>query len=291
MTGGTKLRTDAGSPVAGGYGYKAFTLIELLVVIAIIAILAALLLPALAGAKRMAWRVKCINNERQLVIAWSLYPGDNHDNLVLNGGDPGYSTTPPHLWVFGGNHGEPQTLTNIYYLVGGQYALFTPLIADYSIYKCPADQKTWTITGKSETEMRSYSMNCYMGTPAANLMAPIDKALYPPTFKYRLYMKYADVAADLPADRFVFIDVNPASICTPAFGVDMNTNSFIHVPSELHGALGVVAFADGHTEAHKWLDPRTLMGVPSGDTYIPHGISSIGNQDLRWLALHTTSHE
>ena len=88
-----------------------FTLIELLVVIAIIAIIAALLLPALARAKSQAYRIQCVNNEKQITLTWAIYSTDNQDRLVLNGGDGAFSSSQPHLWVFGGNHGDPETLT------------------------------------------------------------------------------------------------------------------------------------------------------------------------------------
>jgi prepilin-type processing-associated H-X9-DG protein len=126
-------------------------------------------------------------------------------------------------------------------------------------------------------------MNAYMGIRGASLVSPLT--IYN---TYKIYTKSSDVAADAPAGRFVFADVNPASICTPGFGVDMTARTWIHYPSGLHSGKGVIGFADGHVEPHRWVDPRTTPRTGIGD-YLAHATPSPDNPDLAWLAAQTSS--
>ena len=63
-------------------GRGAFTLVELLVVIGIIALLVSILLPALNKAREDAKRVRCLSNQRQLVMAWQMYASDNKGHFA-----------------------------------------------------------------------------------------------------------------------------------------------------------------------------------------------------------------
>src|SRR5438132_14100699 len=117
-----------------------FSLIELLLVIAIIAVLAAMLLPALAKTRTKGQTTVCLNNLKQLQVAWELYAGDHGDAIVPNKDDDdgaGNWVSLPGSWVLGNAQLDLAT-TNIQ---GG--ALY-PYIKLPLVYHCPADKSVVT---------------------------------------------------------------------------------------------------------------------------------------------------
>ncbi|HYT59410.1 MAG TPA: type II secretion system protein [Haliangiales bacterium] len=269
-------------------GRQGFTVVELLVVMAIIVILAGLLLPAITKAKGQARLSGCLNNQRQLLLAWNLYDGDNSEAAVANG--HGVVNSPVSLssvasesrsrkfWVPGDDHFYYPALTNAHLLTDPRYALFGSYLGSSALYKCPEDKGTIKIPGVGNVpHVRSYSMNQYVGWS-------LGQAELNPN--YRTFLKTSDMRA--PANIFVFQDVHPDNICFPAFVVRLpdEPEQFYHYPSSLHRGRGVVAMGDGHTETHRWLDPRTTPPATGG--ILAHWNDSPGNPDLAWIRERTS---
>ncbi len=260
---------------------KGFTLIELLVVIAIIAILAALLLPALAKARQHAHRIKCLNNQRQLAITGVLYSTDNNEALVPNGAQQPANAQREILWVLGDYHSFVSALTNDIYLLDPKYAAFARYLKTKGVYKCPSDSTTYVLNqGRPVPQIRSCSLNVYLA-PNAGVSQHISS-------RYRVFWKSTDILA--PANTFTFMDVTPQNLCTPAFIVLMPGTAydqFFHFPATHHNRGGVLSFADGHAEAHRWRDQRTIRTAALG-VKIGHDIVSPRNPDLAWIQERTT---
>ncbi len=260
---------------------RGFTLVELLVVIAVIAILAALLLPVLSSAKSTAQRVRCINNEKQLVTAAFVYAGEYRDQMPGNGRCPVNAVTTNQFWVQGAMVNWPDN-TNTAKLYNPNYALYAEFIKSGPVYLCPADRDTVRNPAAAYPRIRSYEMNAYVGWDTA-----WDYRL---DTNYKLFKKQsAFTSVTMPDGTFIFIDVQPDSICWPFYGVMMApryADYFFNFPSSAHNRGAVLAFADSHVERHQWTDGRTVAA--RSPSYHSHHDQSTGNQDLAWLRERTT---
>ena len=258
----------------------AFTLIELLVVIAIIAILASLLLPALTKAKQKAQGAYCMNNEKQLLLAWIMYYDDNSQKLVPNAGDgqapPAGFYAPNLCWVVG-NVSSPsfqyfppaQDETNIALLTG---SLLGPYTKSVGIFKCPADPGNPAGTSR----VRSVSMSSYMAGDGGGILSN----------QFVLNHKVTDITQ--PTTSFVFLDERASSINDGYFEILMTTSygsiKVQDMPANYHGLAGGFSFADGHALVHKWITPLFQSPPAIGVT----GTSAPNNDDYIWLMRNTT---
>ena len=250
-----------------------FTLIELLVVIAIIAILAGLLLPGLSKAKIKAQGIYCLNNLKQLHLAWLNYADDHAGVLVPNLGLAGI---PENSWVAGnlGIGGYVPDDTNVLKIMT---ARLWPYAQSLGIYKCPADKSMSLRAGHWYPRVRSVSMNGYMAGPA-----------YGDDPGYYIFNKLSEIDVQPPTKAFVFLDEREDSIDDGFFAVKMNAELWYNWPASYHNGAGGFSFADGHAEIKKWLDPRTKPPIVKGKL-IQLLVPSPGNVDLKWLQERTSS--
>jgi prepilin-type N-terminal cleavage/methylation domain-containing protein/prepilin-type processing-associated H-X9-DG protein len=267
-----------------------FTLIELLVVIAIIAILAGLLLPSLTHAKAKARGIQCLNNQRQLSIAWRMYVEDNNDALLFASEDPANPATYGYAWMVGTMDFDPNNRANWDPDVGLKKSRLWPYCGqNLAIWKCPSDNSTLVVNRVAKARVRSTSMNVYLGgwggTPGGWGRAVSD---------YQMYFRLAEMLDPGPAKTFLFTDMREDSIDMGNFAVNMagwpakpSAYGFWDLPGFYHNGSGSFAFADGHSEFKRWLDPRTIPPIKPGIGY-PDRFNAADDPDVAWLQDHAT---
>lgn len=256
----------------------AFTFPELLVLIGMIALLAILLMPALAGNRTDSSAFRCMNNLRQMQVAWTAYSTDNGGKICPTASTFANPAAPQ--WCPGRMDVAPEDVNAS--LI--QQGLLWPYVKALSAYKCPADPKLSQVAARPPT-LRSISCNAWMN-PATS---PSSVGLSAPG---RVLRKQSDISgAFSPSQCWVFADESPTSINDGWFVVSVNAitgpynNAWIDLPATYHDNACGISFADGHAEIKRWRDKNVTGGLlftPADSSQTPP------YADLRWLQSRTT---
>jgi prepilin-type N-terminal cleavage/methylation domain-containing protein len=281
----TEVGANVPQPPCRKISRRGFTLIELLVVIAIIAILAAMLLPALSKAKLKAQGIQCLNNHKQLLLGWTMYAGDNNENLTyayVRSGLPEEAAA----WVTGNMKFNPDAWDVNNNIARSPLWLLTG--KSPGIWKCPADRGTTQTSAGIIPRVRSMSMNMWVGGilwPGAGLDGNWGAA-------WKVFRKTSDLNVPGPSLTWVLLDeredsINDSVWITSMDGYPGNPSALkiVDYPASYHHRAGGLSFADGHSELRRWRDNRTM---PPIQPTLALGVASANNADVMWLQERTT---
>ena len=236
-------------------GHEAFTLIELLVVLTILAILATMLLPALAGTRSNSQIAQCLNDKRQLSVAWLMYAEENFDFFISN--TSWIPSSPGMDWTSSSYN------TNTALLADPAQATIALYVKSASLFKCPADN--YQSPANPGPRVRSISLNGvlagFLGSagPTVQGSAPGNGQYFGRsgiTTSAGNCRKMTDLAKPGPVNIFLILDEHPDSINDGSFLLDPGyapgSEKWRDLPASYHNGAAGISFTDGHAEMHAW---------------------------------------
>jgi prepilin-type processing-associated H-X9-DG protein/prepilin-type N-terminal cleavage/methylation domain-containing protein len=258
---------------------RAFTVVELLVVIAVVALLAATALQLPREDRGKTRVTRCMSNCKQLATGYLMYAVDHHDIALAGAAN---SNGAP-AWVAGNAAVLPDA-------VDPGLIRNSPLfhyLGKPEVFRCPADRSAFSPQGQLIPRNRSYSLNAFVGPD-------VDPAIRRNGDKLNLATKVSimnPIRTPGPSAVFLFVDEHENSIDDGqflAFGDwrRYGDQEWLNCPAGRHNNAAGFAFADGHSEIHKWQDSVVTaveLGPPPKHGAFP---KRAGPADFTWLANH-----
>lgn len=272
------------------WGRSAFTLLELLVVISVISLLAALLLPTLAKAREKGASTFCLNNQKQLQLAWVLYAEDNNEVLAhnLGGGEIKRLLTNNACgnWANSLMSWELEA-ENTNALLNTEAELGRYVGKHPQVFRCPSDRALSQIQRAAgwRERSRSISMNAMIGD-AGEFTTSGQNTNNP---SYHQFLKLSEFTRT--SDIFVFIEEHPDSINDGYFINNTDYPEWHDLPASYHNGSANLAFADGHVENHRWVCQSTKKPARPEGASVPFDIEENDRADFYWLAKRTSTYE
>ena len=290
---------------------RAFTLIELLVVIAIIGILAAMLLPVLGKAKGRAQGAACLNQGKQMMTAMLLYTTENNDFFPPNPDDgntlPGYNWCPGSAGIGGPQEFDPDVLED-----STRSLLIGYLGGNVDVFRCPADRRQGPYQGTKPAFIgqivpaaRTFSMSQAVGTidpgyeateygspPSSHYGIPNlsvngpwlnNQQTHHRDSPWHTFGKASDSHAPGPSGLWVLLDEDARGLNDAAFAFGMESPEWFDAPGTYHDGGCGFAFADGHSETHRW---QSRAEKASGGVVIT---DPSDQQDWAWMQQRTSA--